>query len=282
MAAFNELRYKVFQSGKKVYFFIGLNVAIFVVIGLISVIEKLTTRNDAISFFLNDYLAMPAYLPKLATRFWTPLTYQFMHSGFFHILFNMLWLYWIGQIFEEYLGSKKLTFVYLAGGLAGAFLYLLAYNIFPLFADAKLDAAIVGASACVMAIIVGTATLLPDYTIFLMFLGPVKLKWIALVYVVVDLLSAAGPNAGGNIAHIGGALFGFFYIKSLRNGNDWNKPFENLFKKKSKLKVVRNEERFASTEPDQEEIDRILDKISKSGYKSLTKRERDTLAQVSK
>lgn len=282
MAAFNELRYKVFQSGKKVSFFIGLNVAIFVVIGLISVIEKLTTRDSAISFFLNDYLAMPAYLPKLATRFWTPLTYQFMHSGFFHILFNMLWLYWIGQIFEEYLGSRKFTFVYLTGGLAGAFLYLLAYNIFPLFAEAKVDATIVGASACVMAIIIGTATLLPNYTIFLLFLGPVKLKWIAMVYVVVDLLSAAGPNAGGNIAHIGGALFGFFYVKSMRNGNDWSKPFENLFKKKSKLKVVRNEERFAPSEPDQDEIDRILDKISKSGYKSLTKRERDTLAEVSK
>ncbi|MBE7175850.1 MAG: rhomboid family intramembrane serine protease [Mucilaginibacter polytrichastri] len=281
MAAFDELRYKVFQSGKKVYFFIGLNVAIFVVLGLVTLVENWFLRSDSIGALLNNYLAVPANLQKLLYRFWTPLTYQFLHAGFFHILFNMLWLYWIGQIFEEYLGSKKFTFTYLLGGVAGALLFILAYNVIPLFSEVRLDATTVGASASVMAIIVGTATLLPDYTIFMLFLGPVKLKWLVIVYVLIDLLSAAGPNAGGSIAHIGGALFGFFYVKSLRSGNDWNRPFERAFSRKPKLRVVRNEEQHSGA-PDQAEIDRILDKISQTGYKGLTKKERDTLARASK
>lgn len=281
MAAFDELRYKVFQSGKKVYFFIGLNVAIFVVLGLVTLVENWFLRSDSIGALLNNYLAVPANLQKLLYRFWTPLTYQFLHAGFFHILFNMLWLYWIGQIFEEYLGSKKFTFTYLLGGVAGALLFILAYNVIPLFSEVRLDATTVGASASVMAIIVGTATLLPDYTIFMLFLGPVKLKWLVIVYVLIDLLSAAGPNAGGSIAHIGGALFGFFYVKSLRSGNNWNRPFERAFSRKPKLRVVRNEEQHSGA-PDQAEIDRILDKISQTGYKGLTKKERDTLARASK
>lgn len=282
MAAFNELRYKVFHSGKKVYFFIGLNVAVFVVLGLITVFEQLILRGNSFAVFFDDYLAVPAYLPKLLWRFWTPLTYQFMHAGFFHILFNMLWLYWLGQIFEEYLGSKKFTFTYLLGGVAGALLFILAYNIFPLFNEVKFSATTVGASASIMAVVVGTATLLPDYTVFMLFLGPVKLKWLVIVYVLIDLLSMAGPNAGGSIAHIGGALFGFLYVKSLRRGRDWNRPFEQVFARKPRLRVVRNEEHHTGGTPDQAEIDRILDKISQSGYKGLTKKERDTLARASK
>lgn len=243
----------------------------------------LTTRNAAITLAINDYLAVPSYLPKLLIRFWTPLTYMFLHSGFFHILFNMLWFYWLGSIFQEYLGGKKLVDLYIIGGLAGAFLYVLFYNVFPLFADVRMFSTTVGASAAVMAIIVATATLLPDYTIQLMFLGSVKLKWIALFYVLFDLISITGPNAGGEISHIGGAIAGFFYIKHIQGSTMLGKAFQRFSKPKTLQVVSKNYAKSSTTlRSKEEEIDSILDKISQSGYASLTKKEKETLFNASK
>jgi membrane associated rhomboid family serine protease len=287
MSIYDELKMKVFQSGSRVNLFIGINVIVFVLLSFLGVIEFLFAKQSGFGAILTDYLAVPTHLPKLLNRFWTPFTYMFLHAGFFHILFNMLWLFWIGKIFEEYLNSKKLTFVYLGGGLAGALFYILCYNLFPAFEQTKLISAAVGASAAVTAVVVATAVLLPDYTISLLFFGPVKLKWIAIIYIVIDLISIAGPNAGGHLTHIGGALFGFFYIKSLQNGLDWNKPFENFFLPKSKLKVVsKNYDAPARTTkntiPDQEAVDRILDKISQTGYNNLSKKEKEILFNASK
>lgn len=270
-----DIRYKVLRSGSRVNLLIGINVAVFLILGLFTILEKLTTRQAIFSGIVTDYLAVPANLSKLLSRFWTPFTYMFLHDGIFHILFNMLWLYWLGRIFEEYLGGKKLLTVYILGGLAGAFLYIAAYNIFPLFAQDKLISQAVGASAGVIAIVVATATLLPDYTIGLLLLGPVKLKWIAVFYVAISFLSVAGPNAGGNIAHIGGALIGFLYIKQLRNGNRWGAMWNRIFKPKPKMRIVsRNLTNDVSYMPSQEEIDHILDKINISGTKSLNKNEK--------
>lgn len=277
-----EIRTQVFRSGNRLNLLIGVNVIVFLFLSLLGVVEMLTTRNAAISAILNDYLAVPSYLPKLLIRFWTPFTYMFLHSGFFHILFNMLWFYWMGNIFQEYLGGKKLVDLYIIGGLAGAFLYVLFYNIFPLFADVKTVSTTVGASAAVMAIIVATATLLPDYTIQLMFLGSVKLKWIALFYVLFDLISITGPNAGGEISHIGGAIAGFFYIKHLQGSTMLGRAFERFSKPKTLQVVSKNYSRNSSIRPKEEEIDSILDKISQSGYASLTKKEKEILFNASK
>lgn len=276
-----EIRYTVLQSGSRVKLLIGINVAVFFVFGFLKIIETLTTGQSTWIDLITNYLAVPADLHKLLYHFWTPLTYMFLHQGIFHILFNMLWLYWMGRIFEEYLGGKKLTTVYILGGLAGALLYVLAYNIFPLFEPVKAISYTVGAPAGVIAIVVATATLLPNYTIGLLFLGPVKLKWIALFYVLISFLGVTGSNAGGEIAHLGGALLGFVYIKQIRRGNDWGKSLEKLFKRPSKLKVVHGGKQNTGALPSQEEIDRILDKISKSGYDSLSKQEKNTLFKVS-
>ncbi len=286
MSIYDELKLKVFQSGNRVNFLIAINVLVFVTLSLFGVFEYLFTKQKIYSTLVNDYLAVPTYLPTLLNRFWTPFTYMFMHAGFFHILFNMLWFYWLGNIFQEYLKGKKLTFVYLAGGLSGAFFYILCYNLFPAFEDVKMISFAVGASAAVTAVVVATATLLPDYTLSLMFFGPVKLKWIALVYIVIDLISIAGPNAGGHLSHLGGAIFGFLYIKSLQNGSDWGKPFENFFDAKPKLKVVSKNYNAGvnikkNTIPDQELIDKILDKISQNGYNNLSKREKEILFNAS-
>ncbi|MEX8546413.1 MAG: rhomboid family intramembrane serine protease [Mucilaginibacter sp.] len=277
-----EIRTQVFRSGNRLNMLIGINVIVFVFLSLLGVVEMLTTRNAVISATINDYLAVPSYLPKLLIRFWTPLTYMFLHSGFFHILFNMLWFYWMGGIFQEYLGGKKLVDLYIIGGLAGAFLYVLFYNVFPLFADVKTVSTTVGASAAVMAIIVATATLLPDYTIQLLFLGSVKLKWIALFYVLFDLISITGPNAGGEISHIGGAIAGFFYIKHIQGSTALGRAFERFSKPKTLHVVSKNYAKNSTVRPKEEEIDSILDKISQSGYASLTKKEKEILFNASK
>lgn len=284
-----NIQYKMLQSGNKISLLIGINVVVFLVINLTAVIEQLFFSGFGNSLILNlsaEYLHMPASLPKLATRFWTPITYMFMHAGIFHILFNMLWLYWMGQIFEEYLGDKRTIGLYIAGGLAGALLFLLFYNLVPAFTqvNAAANSTIVGASASVMAVIVATATLLPNYTIPLILIGPVKLKWLVLFYVVIDFLGIAGSNAGGEIAHLGGALLGFVYIKQLQRGNDWIGSVSKIFKRsKPAMKVVSHNQpqKRSSSQPRQEEVDRILDKISGSGYDSLSKQEKDTLFRAS-
>ena len=288
MNTLDELKMKIFANGSKVYLLIAINVAIFLIGGLLAVGEYLFTKQTHINEFILNYFAVPTYFPKLLYRFWTPFTYMFFHAGFFHILFNMLWLYWMGRIFEDFLNSKKLVFVYIAGGLAGALFYILCYNVFPAYADSVAISAAVGASASVTAILVACATLLPDYTIRLLLVGSVKLKWIALIYVVIDLFSITGSNAGGYLSHLGGALFGFVFIKALQSGNDWSKPFENLFdsKPKSKLKVVSKNEatktNYTRNEmPNQAAIDSILDKISTSGYDQLTAKEKETLFKAS-
>lgn len=279
-----QIANKTFKSTSKLYLLIAINVAVFLAINLPSVFEQLIAQTDFIQTYTTDYLAMPAYLPKLVIRFWTPVSYQFMHAGILHILFNMLWLFWMGQIFEEFLGNKRTVGLYLLGGLFGAAFFAASYNLFPFFTsgNAALSGVVVGASASVMAIIVGTATIVPNYTIQLLLFGSVKLKWLVLVYVLIDLLGVTGPNAGGQIAHLGGALFGFVYVKQVQKGNDWIASISGLFKRKSKLKVVaNNKDKQPAGKPRQEEIDRILDKISATGYEKLTKQEKEILFRAS-
>ena len=280
-----NIQSKVLRSGSKLNLLIGINVAVFLLISLTDVISKVLFNSPAITYYSQEYLWLPASLPKLLTHFWTPFTYMFMHASVWHILFNMLWFYWFGQIFEEYLGKKRTLGLYLMGGLAGAFLFVLSYNIFPIFTHTNEAATniLVGASAAVMAIIVATATLLPDYEISLILIGPVKLKWLVLFFIVFDFLGITGLNAGGELSHLGGALIGFLYIKQLQKGNDWIGNIANLFKPKPKLKVVSNNTSKKPYDlPRQEEIDLILDKISRSGYDNLSKQEKEVLFRASK
>ena len=283
MNTWQQIQYKMLRSGSRVNLLIGINVLVFLLVNVAGIIDRLVFQSSLVDYYSDELLLLPAFLPRLASHFWTPFTYMFMHAGVFHILFNMLWLYWMGQIFEEYLGNKRTIGLYLLGGLTGAIFFIAAYNIFPFFAPVLAGSTVVGASASVMAIIVGTATLLPNYSISLILIGPVKLKWIALFYVVIDFLSIAGPNAGGEFAHLGGALFGFIYIRQLQRGHDWIGGIAGIFKKKSKMKVVsRSSDKNTSGKPRQDEIDRILDKITDSGYESLNKQERETLSRASK
>ncbi|SEA16892.1 rhomboid family intramembrane serine protease [Pedobacter hartonius] len=280
-----DLKYKVFRSGNPVFFYIGINTIVFVAVALFGVTYFLA-GNTNIRFldYAKEYFAFPAALPKLPFRFYTVLTYQFLHEDIFHILFNMLWLFWMGNIFIDFLKPRQFHFVYLAGGVMGAVFFALAYNIFPPFSATIYAAKIIGSSASVMAIAVAVTTLLPDYTIGLMFIGTVKLRYVVLVYLLIDLIGIGYANPGGSFAHLGGAFMGFLYIKLLQNGNDWS----NIFKKKPKLKVVKNEKpgtgakNNINNKVNQKEVDLILDKISKSGYDKLSKEEKETLFKASK
>jgi membrane associated rhomboid family serine protease len=279
-----NIQYRLLRSDSKIPVLIGINVIVYLLINVTAVLETLIFRSDNISFFSNKYLLLTANLHELPLRFWTPVTYMFMHAGPLHILFNMLMLYWFGQIFEDFLGKKRTLGLYFLGGLTGAALYILCYNTLPYFThdDAAATSTLVGASASVMAVIVATATQLPNYEISIIFIGPVKLKWLVLFFLVLDFLGTIGPNAGGEIAHLGGALIGFVYIKQLQKGHDWIAGIANIFKAKPKLKVVSKNSSGKSTgKPRQEEIDLILDKISQSGYDSLSKQEKEILFRAS-
>ena len=278
---FTELKHKMFRSGSRMHLFIGINLIVFLIIKLIAVGEFLFTKGTPIATWITNILSMPGYPENLLYKFWTPVTYMFTHGDFFHILFNLLWLYWMGRIFEDFLNQRQFTFTYLAGGLAGALFFILAYNIFPAFRDDVQYSLILGASASVSAIVIATATLVPEYTISLLFFGLVRLKYLALVYILLDLITIASSNPGGSIAHLGGALLGFIFIKRLNAGSDWSK----ILKRRSDLRIVNNNRNStissASKLPDQETIDRILDKISQSGYNSLTKQEKEQLFKAS-
>ncbi|MGZ3778907.1 MAG: rhomboid family intramembrane serine protease, partial [Mucilaginibacter sp.] len=257
---------------------------VYLLINIPNVILWLSTGSSIISEKTDEYLELSAFYPLLLKHFWTPVTYQFMHATVWHIIVNMVWLYWMGQIFEEFLGNKKVVGLYLMGGLTGALFFVLGFNYIPVFANSGMvHVPIVGASAAVMAILIATATLLPDYTMMLFLIGPVRLKWLAVAYVIIDFLMIAEGNPGGEISHLGGALFGFIYIKQLQRGNDMVGFFATLFKKRSKLKVAaKGNLKNAGNKPRQEDVDHILDKISQTGYESLSKQEKEILFRASK
>lgn len=277
-----DLKVKVFQSGNPLYFYIGINVIVFVITAFVSVLSFLFGFSFNVSDLIREYLAFPAALPKIPYRVYTVFTYMFFHQDVFHILFNMLWLYWMGNIFLEFLNKRQFHFVYMVGGFAGAAFFALGYNIFPVFSISLISATIIGASAAVMAIITAAATLTPNYSIRLLFLGDVKIKYLAIAYFVLDIIGIAQSNPGGSFAHIGGAILGFVYIKQLQSGNDWSK----LFMRKSPLKVIKNDTPVTSKSKEkdtvsQQEIDAILDKISKTGYDKLTAEEKAKLFKAS-
>ena len=276
-----------------------INVIVFLIMGVF-LVGSTVSQHPEVFEFIHQQLSIPASLGTFFSKPWTILTYAFLHdmSGILHILFNMLFLYWFGKLFVEYLGSDKLIAVYVLGAFAGGIAYLLVYNLIPYYMDRIPGGGMIGASAAVYAIVVAVATLLPDYTFFLLFLGPVRIKYIAAFYIVLSFLGSVGSNEGGNIAHLGGALMGFIYTKQLQSGVNWGgwitltlDWFKDLFRSKPKVKVTyRSSESVppkksatsTAAKASQAEIDAILDKISDRGYESLTKEEKEKLFNASK
>ena len=280
----NDLWHRAFQSGNPLYLVIALNILVFLFLNVLALFTALRVTSLPLSGYLLSWLQLPATVGAWIYKPWTIITYMFTQQGLFHILFNMLWLFWMGIIFLDFLKKRQFIFVYLAGGVLGGVLFMLAYNFIPVFREEALRTVLIGSSASVSAVVFATATLLPDYTLRMLFFGNVKLKYLALAFIVIDVLAIAGLNAGGSIAHIGGALLGYLYIRQLRAGHDWSRVLGQ--RKKSKLRVVRNDHTSPRQDPplvpNQEVIDQILDKISQSGYDSLTKAEKEALFKASK
>jgi len=288
MSILEELKFK-FQQGNAIIRIIMVNVAVFVVFGIVNTMLGLFNSN-AIVVTITDWLILPASFSRFIFQPWSIITYTFFHEGFVHILFNMLWFYWIGQLFQQYLGNPKTYQAYFMGAIAGGLVYMISYHVFPYLIPSLEFSTARGASAGVLSVVFATATLLPEYELSLFLIGSVKLKYIALVTLLLDLISIPYDNPGGHIAHIGGAAFGYFYIKQIYANNflsgffDW---IENLFKAKEKsnlkihhrsgyMKVNSNEK------PSQADVDRILEKINQKGLNYLSEKEKDILKNFGK
>ncbi|MGI4870834.1 MAG: rhomboid family intramembrane serine protease [Janthinobacterium lividum] len=302
MSITKDIRDAFEQRDNAVPQYIIINVVVFAVLIVIQAVLALSGHNE----LSNDptfrgimrQLELSSSLSVLLRHPWTPFTYAFTHKDPFHIFFNMLNLYYFGRLIQEYLGSRRFISLYILGGLAGAALYLVTYNTLPVFRGAE-GVGLIGASASVVAIIVAAATLLPDYTFMLLLFGAVRIKYIALFVILVSSVKPIYEgNPGGGLAHLGGALLGYIFIKQMKAGRDMGKPviatgqwLGHLFDRRPALKVThRGTASAGSTKPAanpksataaEEEVNGILDKISRSGYESLSKEEKQKLFQAS-
>jgi membrane associated rhomboid family serine protease len=282
-----------FRRGDIVVQLIYINVGLFLLTTIVSVVLQLF--NCSASQVVN-LLALPASLGRFICQPWSILTYMFMHGGLLHILFNMLWLYWFGRLFLMTFSAFHLRGLYIFGGLCGGLLYMLAFNVFPYFNPLLPSSVLVGASASVLAIVAATAYRMPDYTIRFFMFGVVRLKYVAIAVVIIDLLFLTSSNGGGHVAHIGGALAGLGFAAGLDKGTDltsWiNKTINTVSGtklRKPKMKVnygggkrEKDYEFNARRKENAEHIDLILDKIKKSGYESLSNDEKKSLFDASK
>ncbi len=275
---------------------IYINIAVFVAVTLAGIALQLFNMEQARVF---DWLELPASPARFIMQPWSLLTYMFMHGGLLHILFNMLWLYWFGAIFLNMFSSKHLRGLYVLGGICGGALYMLAYNVFPYFRPYIENSFMVGASASVLAIVAAAAYREPNYPIRLFLLGTLRLKYLALIVIGMDLLLITSENAGGHIAHLGGALAGVWFAAGLNKGRDvtaWiNRAADgiaSLFRRKPrkpKMKVhygngsrQQDYDYNARKKAQSDEIDRILDKLRKTGYEGLSDEEKKSLFDASK
>ncbi|MBO4871556.1 MAG: rhomboid family intramembrane serine protease [Muribaculaceae bacterium] len=282
-----KLRY---NQGGMLLRLIYINIGVFLLLHVASIIAWLFGVEEAKVLL---WVETPSRLGELVYRPWTVITYCFSHYELLHILFNLLWLYWLGRIFLEFFTAKHLSGLYILGGIGGAVLYVLAYNCLPALIVQR--GYLIGASASVIAIVVAVATYVPNYKIGLLFLGDVSLKWIAVAMVIMSLLGIGASNTGGDIAHLGGALVGFWFAYSFKRGRDitrWiNASLDglmSLFRRKRSAGVGQptggtayHDNRRNQSEPTEADLDRVLDKIRRSGYSSLTDDERDILFRAS-
>ncbi|HNQ67098.1 MAG TPA: rhomboid family intramembrane serine protease [Bacteroidales bacterium] len=296
MSIIDEIK-NSFKGKNNFNILIYINLIVFVLIHLTNAVLFLAGIK---SFDLVEFLAVPADTSSILLKPWTVITYMFTHESFLHILFNLMVFFWFGKLFLQYLSQRQLLSMYLMGGISGAIFYILAFNTIPAFSFIKYFSVALGASASVMAIVISVASLVPNQEVYMFFFGKVKLKYLALIIIVIDLISIPIDNAGGHIAHLGGAFMGFIFIMNYKKGTDitiWLSRFlygiKEFFIPDREIKVkYRNKakktnapesdmEYNARKKANQDEIDKILEKIAKSGYGSLSSEEKDRLFRAS-
>ena len=284
-----------FRRADMVRKLIYINVSVFAVCLLLQIV--LTLFNGTLGGAL-QWLELPASPMRFLMQPWSLLTYMFMHAGVLHLLFNMVWLYWFGLFFLNIFSARHLRALYVLGGLCGGLLYMLSYNVFPYFRPMVDYSYMLGASASVLAVVAAVAYRQPDYPVRLVLFGTIRLKWLALIVIGGDVLFLTSANAGGHIAHLGGALAGLWFAVSLNKGRDVTGWINHVWDwvgrcftprpRKPKMKVRYGTGRQADYDynarrkAENDEIDRILDKLKKSGYESLTTEEKKALFDASK
>lgn len=282
-----------FHQGSSLTRLIYINCGVFLALKIVYIFFLLAGIGKDFYPIILEWIGVPADPEYLLYHPWTLFTYMFTQFEFLHLLFNMLWLYWFGSFFLNYFTERQLTGVYIWGGLVGALLYIAAYNTFPYFDEpTRLSSWAIGASASVMAIVFAVCTYLPQHKVYIFLIGPVKLIYLALFTALIDLLSIQSGNAGGHIAHLGGALFGYLFTLGIRKNKDLSYGIIYVFEKirklfapkkrmhikyKKKVSDMNDREYNEYKKTQDDRINTILDKISKSGYESLSREEKEIL-----
>ncbi|MBE7653071.1 rhomboid family intramembrane serine protease [Tenacibaculum finnmarkense] len=280
----DNLKYR-FKNAGIVEQLIYINLAVFLLVFISNTFGFLFQSN---SNFLVEWFALPANFDDFLSKPWTIITYGFLHTGFIHILANLFALFYIGNFFKHYFTSKQLLNFYLLGTVFGGVIFIASYHFFPGLQQGANNNILLGASAGISAIFIGSATYMPTYELRFPLIGYVKLWKLAAIWIALDVLQIPAGNAGGHLAHIGGALFGFLYVLKASNKeitifNKLKKTATNCFEKKEEpLKTVYKSGKKPVTTSfkksvNQQEVDAILDKISTSGYDTLTQTEKEFL-----
>ncbi|MDH3246631.1 MAG: rhomboid family intramembrane serine protease [Saprospiraceae bacterium] len=292
---------KEFSTGNMISRLIIINVGVFILINMVRLILHFSNGGvtPGVYYDIVHFFSISSSIFHNLTHPWVFITSIFLHEGFWHILWNMLFLYWFGRIVADLIGESKIFPIYLLGGVIGCLVFWMSAQLLPYGGTRPIYA--LGASAGVMAIVMTSGMIAPDYVLRLFLLGDVKLKYVVAVLILLDLFGLAGNyNTGGHFAHLGGVFMGWFYVQQLRTGNDWGEGVNGILRKveqfftqdpprKSKAKqtklVVKHRYRKSKREEDlpdtQERIDFILDKIKAQGYNSLTQEEKDFLREAS-
>jgi membrane associated rhomboid family serine protease len=283
-----DIRYQ-FDSGNMVTRLIIINTGVFIITALLKAFFP-----EIYSVNILPYLALPGDFQLLLVRPWTLLSHMFLHSGLWHIIWNMLTFYWFGAITGDLLGDRRILPVFLLGGLTGAVVYLISSYFLSLQGGYAL-----GSSAAVLAVVFTAVATAPEYRINLLFFGEVRIKFIGLIILFLDIIGTQSThNSGGHLAHLGGALFGFLFVYLLRRGTDLSRipnplsvfsgnkkrPGKRSLKVAYKSYKVKDASGNGATgrNPISTRVDEILDKIKQKGYDSLTEEEKDILYQASK
>ncbi|MCD8435547.1 rhomboid family intramembrane serine protease [Tenacibaculum dicentrarchi] len=288
METLNTLKYR-FKNAGIVEQLIYVNLAIYILVFITNIFQP---NNN----FIIEWFSLPANFDEFLSKPWTIITYGFLHAGFIHILSNLFALFYIGHFFKQYFTAKQLLNFYLLGTVFGGVIFMASYHFFPALQEVVDTSILLGASAGISAIFIGSATYMPNYELKIPLIGFVKLWKLAGIWVALDVLQIPAGNLGGHLAHIGGALFGFLYVLKASNKeiivfNTLRKTVSKYFEKKEKpLKTVYKSGKkptkttFKKTQKskNQQKIDTILDKISTSGYDTLTQTEKDFLFKQGK
>lgn len=278
-----------YQGRSPIPFIISAQIILFVLIHLFDLLKEVNVLQVSLYDYAVDHLSLPLSFDRFLTQPWSIATYPFLYTGLFQLLFDCLWLYWMGNIFLNFLSRKQFLFLYSSSLLLGGLLYI-GLGFIPVLQN-SVQVSMHTATFGLGALVASVATLAPRYEIRLLLLGSISLKTIALVYICIELIFTGLMNKAGGVTFLAAAFWGMLFIRALKKGHDFS-AFKRP-RRKPKMKIVRQEPvktstqgtttyRHASDLPNQAEIDEILDKISVGGYESLTSREKEVLFKASK